>query len=218
MIEGSKFARLVAAASLLALIGACEEESAETTEEQPQMSTPAPGADADEIPAGESRTESERTGETYARLIRVPVTALTPGAAFIEAAIENPYSGDPEAIEAGGRHFAAYNCAGCHAPLGGGGMGPSLSDDDWIYGDEPGQVFLSIMHGRPAGMPAWSSMLTERIVWELAAFIETLDQVENYANKLGFDENVGGYRPQQDERDQQSEEQSEWKNSGRDQD
>lgn len=134
---------------------------------------------ADRLPAEPSRT------------ITVPATDLFPGEARVDPRIENPYTGDEEAIAAGERHFAAFNCAGCHAPLGGGGMGPPLSDEEWIYGGEPAQIFLSIMHGRPDGMPAWSSMLPERTVWELVAYIDTLDEIENYAEQKGFEENPG---------------------------
>ncbi|MBL29128.1 MAG: hypothetical protein CMM50_16470 [Rhodospirillaceae bacterium] len=128
------------------------------------------------------------------REILVPATSLTPGTAGVEAAIANPYD-DADAVAAGERHFAAFNCSGCHAALGGGGMGPPLSDDTWIYGDEPAQIYLSIMHGRPDGMPAWGAMLPERTAWELVAYIKSLSKIDNYAAKLGFNENVDGYRP-----------------------
>lgn len=124
----------------------------------------------------------------------IPATSLFPGTAKIDPAIENPYAGDPEAVAAGERHFAAFNCSGCHAPLGGGGMGPPLSDDTWIYGSAPSQIFMTILHGRPEGMPAFGAMLPERTIWELVAYIETLDQIQNYAAEKGFDENTDGYR------------------------
>jgi cytochrome c oxidase cbb3-type subunit 3 len=119
--------------------------------------------------------------------IFVPNTTLSPGSARLDPAIENPYGGDAEAIAAGKRHFAAFNCSGCHAPLGGGGMGPPLSDDQWIHGSEPAQIYLTIMHGRSEGMPAFGSMLPRRTVWELVAYVETLNDIDNYATELGFD-------------------------------
>jgi mono/diheme cytochrome c family protein len=134
---------------------------------------------ADRLPAEPSRS------------VLVPATDLFPGEARVDPRIDNPYAGDEEAVAAGERHFAAFNCAGCHAPLGGGGMGPPLSDRKWIYGGDPAQIYLSIMHGRPDGMPAWSSMLPKRTVWELVAYIDTLDEIENHAEKKGFEENPG---------------------------
>lgn len=119
--------------------------------------------------------------------VYVPNSSLFPGSARLDAGIENPFRGDPEAIAAGERHFNAFNCSGCHAPLGGGGMGPPLSDDEWIHGGEPAQIYLTIMHGRPEGMPAFGSMLPRRTVWELVAYIETLAEIDNYATHAGFD-------------------------------
>src|SRR5690606_611642 len=66
-------------------------------------------------------------------------------------------------------------------------MGPPLSDDDWIHGSEPAQMYLTIMHGRPEGMPAFGSMLPRRTAWEIVAYIETLSEIDNYATHLGFD-------------------------------
>ena len=70
------------------------------------------------------------------------------------------------------RDFVYLDCVGCHAPNGGGGMGPSLSDNQWIYGDKPAQIFLSIYQGRPNGMPAWGQSLPESTIWELVAYVK----------------------------------------------
>jgi mono/diheme cytochrome c family protein len=145
------------------------------------------------------RTTGEVAGESIVdrlpasptRTVLIPSTNLFPGGARIDPAIENPYAGDAAAIAAGERHFAAFNCAGCHAPLGGGGMGPPLSDDQWIYGSEPAQIYLTIVHGRPEGMPAFGSMLPRQTIWELVAYIETLDEIEDPAARLGFDATRG---------------------------
>lgn len=129
----------------------------------------------------------DRLPASPTRTVLIPATSLFPGSARVDPAIDNPYAGEADAIAAGERHFAAFNCAGCHAPLGGGGMGPPLSDDEWIYGAEPAQIYLSVMHGRPEGMPAFGSMLPRQTIWELVAYIETLDEIENPAAQLGFD-------------------------------
>jgi len=36
-------------------------------------------------------------------------------------------------------------------------------------------------------MPAFGSMLPRQTIWELVAYIETLDEIENPAAELGFD-------------------------------
>jgi cytochrome c oxidase cbb3-type subunit III len=43
------------------------------------------------------------------------------------------YLNNAEAVNTGKRLFQQYNCSGCHSN-GGGGMGPDLIDDVWIYG------------------------------------------------------------------------------------
>ncbi|MFC6488998.1 c-type cytochrome [Nitratireductor sp. GCM10026969] len=163
---------------------------------EPQQARSPAGTFTPDIEEPEGIWESRLpTGD--GRSILVPATTLFPGTARVDPQIENPYSGDSDAIAAGERHFAAYNCAGCHAPLGGGGMGPPLSDNEWIYGGEPAQIYLSIMHGRGNGMPAWASMLPRKTAWEIVAYIETLSGIENYAAELGFEE--GGRYQQPDD-------------------
>lgn len=154
---------------------------------------PESGGAASEVPATFTPPADRETREGDGRLpagedsVHVPATELFPGGARLDPGAENPLSGDPQAIAAGERHFAAFNCAGCHAPLGGGGMGPPLSDDAWIYGSGPAQIYLSIMQGRPQGMPAWSAMLPQKTAWELVAYIETLPGIEDYAARKGFE-------------------------------
>src|SRR5690242_8929178 len=65
--------------------------------------------------------------------------------------VSNMYEENAYALSEGQRLFDSYNCSGCHAH-GGGGMGPPLMDDKWIYGSEPQQVYSTIMQGRPNGM------------------------------------------------------------------
>lgn len=66
---------------------------------------------------------------------------------------------------------------------GGGGEGPALSDSQWIYGSEPANIYLTIVHGRPNGMPAWSAMVPDQIVWELVAYIQSI--AEPPGDRLG---------------------------------
>lgn len=48
-------------------------------------------------------------------------------------------------------------CALCHKPDGSGLIGPNLTDDLWIYGGKPMDVYTSILKGRPRGMLAHES-------------------------------------------------------------
>jgi len=83
------------------------------------------------------------------------------------------YEGNAPAIAQGQQLYSWMNCAGCHSH-GGGGMGPALMDGKWRYGGRIDQVASSIYEGRPNGMPAWRSKLTDLQIWQLAAYVRTL--------------------------------------------
>jgi cytochrome c oxidase cbb3-type subunit 3 len=70
--------------------------------------------------------------------------------------------------------FSWYNCVGCHAN-GGGGIGPPLIKQEWIYGGEPQNLFDTIVKGRPNGMPSWADRIPEYQVWELVAYIRSMN-------------------------------------------
>lgn len=86
----------------------------------------------------------------------------------------NPYGNNAWSIGQGARMYRWFNCHGCHSLLGGGGMGPPLMDDHWIYGHEPAQVFTSIVDGRPNGMPAFRPRLTDQQAWQLVNYVLSL--------------------------------------------
>ena len=104
--------------------------------------------------------------------IQGPVGRL-PGAARAQPA-KNPYAGDASAIADGRRYFVAMNCYGCHGGRAGGGMGPSLRDEVWIYGGNDGDIFDSIAQGRANGMPAWGTMLPADMIWRITAYVRSL--------------------------------------------
>jgi len=87
-----------------------------------------------------------------------------------------PYTveGNAFAVNQGKRLYRWFNCAGCHAPGGGGDWGPALSDDKWLYGSEPNNIFASIVQGRPNGMPSFGGHITEDQVWQLVAYVRSL--------------------------------------------
>ena len=97
-----------------------------------------------------------------------------PGTSRPPATTSNPYVGDHAAAAEGRQLFVRFNCSGCHGGRAGGGMGPSLRDPVWIYGNADAQVFSSIIEGRANGMPAWQSHLTPDQTWKLVTYIKTL--------------------------------------------
>jgi cytochrome c oxidase cbb3-type subunit 3 len=81
---------------------------------------------------------------------------------------ENAY-----AVSQGKRLFRWYNCNGCHG-AGGGGMGPPLMDDQWLYGGEPAQIVATIVEGRVNGMPSFAGRIPEDQLWQLAAYVRSM--------------------------------------------
>ena len=86
----------------------------------------------------------------------------------------NPYTSNRTATGEGRQLFVRFNCSGCHGGRAGGGMGPSLRDVDWLYGDREAQVFSSIAEGRAHGMPAWQPKMTPDQIWKLVTYIKSL--------------------------------------------
>lgn len=104
----------------------------------------------------------------------VQVSGLNPGSnALPPAPASNMYQESAYSVSEGQKLFDQYNCSGCHAH-GGGGIGPALMDNNWIYGSEPANIFATIMQGRPNGMPSFRNRIPEYQAWELAAYVRSL--------------------------------------------
>jgi cytochrome c oxidase cbb3-type subunit III len=101
------------------------------------------------------------------------LTNLVPGPYTADVRVENPYQRNAWAISEGKRLYTWYNCQGCHSN-GGGGMGPPLMDEQWIYGSDPENIFATIMEGRPNGMPAFRGKIPEQQTWQLVAYVQSL--------------------------------------------
>ena len=81
---------------------------------------------------------------------------------------------DPARLEHGKAVFTA-NCVPCHRADGGGAIGPNLTDDFWIHGGRPGQIFHTISAGVPdKGMPAWSLTLKPDDLPAVTAYVMSL--------------------------------------------
>jgi cytochrome c oxidase cbb3-type subunit III len=99
---------------------------------------------------------------------------LQPGGVKSEQRVTNPYNHSAYDISEGGRLFTWYNCSGCHSH-GGGGIGPPLIKTSWIYGGEPANIFDTIVKGRPNGMPAWGNRVPEYQIWQIVAYVRSLN-------------------------------------------
>ena len=74
-------------------------------------------------------------------LAAVRTSTLAAGAANPVPEMRNPYADEPGAIAQGRQLFLSFNCAGCHGGAGGGGIGPPLADDQWIYGGSDANIY-----------------------------------------------------------------------------
>jgi cytochrome c oxidase cbb3-type subunit 3 len=83
-----------------------------------------------------------------------------------------PYTNNAAAIAEGKKLFNK-NCAECHGD-GTGGSGPDLTDNEWLCGGSDYQIFVTILKGRPGGMPSWSGDLKDDEVWKIIAYIRSL--------------------------------------------
>jgi cytochrome c oxidase cbb3-type subunit III len=137
-------AMFAGAAALLATLGACNREERRFRESPPSAT-----------PSG------------------VRVSALQPGTMQDTTHARNPYENNAYAQSEGQRLFGWYNCAGCHAN-GGGGMGPPLMDDEWIYGSGPEQIYNTILQGRPNGMPSFAGKIPTTQVWQLVTYVRSM--------------------------------------------
>jgi cytochrome c oxidase cbb3-type subunit 3 len=98
---------------------------------------------------------------------------LRPGAATTAIAGKPAVEDQAYPVSEGKRLYTAYNCSGCHFN-GGGGIGPALMDEKWIYGSEPVNVYATIIEGRPNGMPSFRHKISDYQVWELTAYVRSL--------------------------------------------
>jgi cytochrome c oxidase cbb3-type subunit 3 len=118
----------------------------------------------------EERRFTESAGASSAPTA-IALSALQPGTATLSP--ESPYDHNAFAISQGKQLFEWFNCSGCHAQ-GGGAIGPALMDSQWVYGDEPQNIFATIVEGRPNGMPSFRGRVPTQQVWQLVAYVRSL--------------------------------------------
>jgi cytochrome c oxidase cbb3-type subunit III len=120
---------------------------------------------------------------------------LVPGPQHSKApSAPNPDENNSWAMAEGKRLYEAYNCVGCHAH-GGGGMGPPLMDEKWIYGHNPEQVYATIVQGRPNGMPSFRGKISNDQLWEIVAYVRSLSGLTNQWAANGRDDHIKGTSP-----------------------
>jgi cytochrome c oxidase cbb3-type subunit 3 len=124
---------------------------------------------------GKEKTEPAVSGALLAEpLAAVRTSDLAAGPGDSVPRIENPYADSSDALTQGRQLYQSLNCAGCHGGAGGGGIGPPLADEKWIYGGSEANIYATILQGRPNGMPAFGPRLSGEAVWKLAAYVRSL--------------------------------------------
>lgn len=135
---------------------------------------------------------------------QVLTSELQAGPPVERRAMKNPYEGNVHAVADGKRLYGWMNCAGCHGAIGGGAIGPPLSDRDWIYGGDAGAIYQSIVQGRPNGMPAYRDRLPEDSLWRIVAYLQSLGGTparEEEGSPASQPERARRAQPQPDTRD-----------------
>ena len=114
-----------------------------------------------EVPPGATANDAVRQG------------VLQPGAPQPNQHLKSVYEDNAWAVSEGKRLYESFNCVGCHAH-GGGGIGPALMDKKWVYGDQPENVFSTIIEGRPNGMPSFRAKITNQQALEVVAYVRSM--------------------------------------------
>ena len=122
-------------------------------------------------------------------------TPLHAGAPLPPAGATSPFQQNAWGQSEGKRFYTSYNCAGCHAN-GGGGIGPALMDDEWIYGYLPGNIFSSIVEGRPNGMPSFRNKIPDYQVWQLVAYVQSMSGQTPVDASPGRSDHMQAHRPE----------------------
>lgn len=106
--------------------------------------------------ADETAAHDEKYGEIFERFLSTPIDELK----------------DSEQATRMGQQLFLNNCSICHGQTAQGYYGfPNLTDDDWLYGGSPEQIYTSLDQGRRGQMPAWKDTLGVNGVAAVAEYV-----------------------------------------------
>jgi cytochrome c oxidase cbb3-type subunit 3 len=76
---------------------------------------------------------------------------------------------------ADGQKIFSENCVACHGQKGEGGVGPNLTDDNWLHGGKINDIFKTVKYGWPAnGMKSWQADLTSMQIAQVVCYVKSL--------------------------------------------
>jgi len=74
-----------------------------------------------------------------------------------------------------GKQVFQSTCSACHRADGGGNIGPNLTDEYWLHGGKPENIFACVHDGVAGkGMPTWGPQLGEEKVADVVAYVLTI--------------------------------------------
>jgi cytochrome c oxidase cbb3-type subunit 3 len=111
--------------------------------------------------------------ETQEQVALVPLSPGEPAPTVYTSGKAKEFESNAYHLSQGKKLFLWFNCNGCHGS-GGGGMGPALMDDRWIYGGSIENIVQTIREGRPNGMPSFRGRIPDDQIWELAAYVRSM--------------------------------------------
>ena len=81
-----------------------------------------------------------------------------------------------DAVVAAGKEVFAARCVACHGPTGEGGVGPNLTDAEWLYGGKPIEIFTTVQQGSKNNpvMMAWEPVIGIDQVAQVSAYVATI--------------------------------------------
>ena len=147
------------------------------------------------VAACKREQRSFRDSPPAARLDSIAQSPILPGTPNL-VPVKNTYEENAYAVSQGQQLYMQYNCVGCHFH-GGGGIGPPLMDDKWIYGSEPQNVFATIVEGRPNGMPSFRGKIPDTQVWQIVAYVRSMSGQLSSLVAPGREDDMNAKKPEQ---------------------
>jgi len=96
---------------------------------------------------------------------------------------------DPASLAQGKSVYTTY-CFSCHMEGGKGGIGPNLTDKNWIYDGDLKGVFTTITNGAQNGMVAWKEFIPANEIQAVTSYILKLEYLAPPFGKVPQGDNI----------------------------